>query len=524
MGEKLKDFNIKDNDGKPWSKTTATSRYGITESKDKKTFKGLEGVNNAWKANQVMGDMRKHWYDPTGRRKKPAGEASAETADDQSEDEVEADSTFLNPGSLADSVNRLFCPEYTPHWEQFASTKWYNEGSFDTFTGFLSLEYIHNNVHNIVGGSDFINGLGHMSDVPVAAFDPIFWLHHCQVDRLFAIWQCLYPERWWDLTKTTAHDAKRVPDDTEKDKLYPFHNKDLGNPEKDVWTAELCRDWTGLNYQYDDIWAVSQTALKGDGQLDEEKFKIKLHDYINDRYPHTGRLVSAIRKGQKKTPDGLAPVDGHFRSDEDKEWSDYIINVIYDRYALNGASYSIEFYLGGPSDEDKTVFHPRNLVGHVYNFGGGVRDTCSNCKSQESAGVLSRAQVPITIPLLHHAVDNIDDHPLDNYVNDDVAEYLKLHLRWRFVRLGGEVVNASKFPKTQVKVLRGVGRPRQPQDLAASVSVSLSVVKSFSALTTIDMPAESHMPVYSRYVALPDVTQGKPWGLQETSSEGDRYF
>ena len=21
-------------------------------------------------------------------------------------------------------------------------------------------------------------GLGHMSDVPVAAFDPIFWLHH----------------------------------------------------------------------------------------------------------------------------------------------------------------------------------------------------------------------------------------------------------------------------------------------------------------------------------------------------------
>ena len=24
-------------------------------------------------------------------------------------------------------------------------------------------------------------GLGHMSDVPVAAFDPIFWLHHWYV-------------------------------------------------------------------------------------------------------------------------------------------------------------------------------------------------------------------------------------------------------------------------------------------------------------------------------------------------------
>ena len=26
-------------------------------------------------------------------------------------------------------------------------------------------------------------GLGHMSDVPVAAFDPIFWLHHRLVDQ-----------------------------------------------------------------------------------------------------------------------------------------------------------------------------------------------------------------------------------------------------------------------------------------------------------------------------------------------------
>lgn len=31
---------------------------------------------------------------------------------------------------------------------------------------------------NIVGGSDYKYGVGHMSDVPVAAFDPIFWLHH----------------------------------------------------------------------------------------------------------------------------------------------------------------------------------------------------------------------------------------------------------------------------------------------------------------------------------------------------------
>lgn len=35
-----------------------------------------------------------------------------------------------------------------------------------------SLEGLHNQYHNNIGGS------GHMSQVPVAAFDPVFWMHH----------------------------------------------------------------------------------------------------------------------------------------------------------------------------------------------------------------------------------------------------------------------------------------------------------------------------------------------------------
>jgi tyrosinase len=44
-----------------------------------------------------------------------------------------------------------------------------------------------------------------MTHVPVAAFDPIFWVHHCNVDRLLAIWQTLFPtvfspNYWFDTT------------------------------------------------------------------------------------------------------------------------------------------------------------------------------------------------------------------------------------------------------------------------------------------------------------------------------------
>jgi hypothetical protein len=27
-----------------------------------------------------------------------------------------------------------------------------------------------------------------MSDVPISAYDPLFWLHHCNVDRFFYNW------------------------------------------------------------------------------------------------------------------------------------------------------------------------------------------------------------------------------------------------------------------------------------------------------------------------------------------------
>jgi tyrosinase len=55
-------------------------------------------------------------------------------------------------------------------------------GSFKDFTE--QLENYHNNVHVWVGGRK-----GHMSDIPFAAFDPIFWAHHTMIDRVWRMWQ-----------------------------------------------------------------------------------------------------------------------------------------------------------------------------------------------------------------------------------------------------------------------------------------------------------------------------------------------
>lgn len=55
--------------------------------------------------------------------------------------------------------------------------------NYDDLT--FRLEDVHNAVHVWVGGE--------MLDQRFAGFDPIFWSHHCMVDRLWALWQLKHP-------------------------------------------------------------------------------------------------------------------------------------------------------------------------------------------------------------------------------------------------------------------------------------------------------------------------------------------
>lgn len=52
-----------------------------------------------------------------------------------------------------------------------------------------NLETVHNTVHNGSGGFGIAEG--HMTEIPTAGFDPIFWMHHCQVERLLSLWQAI---------------------------------------------------------------------------------------------------------------------------------------------------------------------------------------------------------------------------------------------------------------------------------------------------------------------------------------------
>ena len=78
-------------------------------------------------------------------------------------------STIDGGATLREAVYRLFT--YPADYETFATTAMDPAPAPEEY---LNCEGIHNNIHGEIGGETF----GHMGVPAVAAFDPIFWLHH----------------------------------------------------------------------------------------------------------------------------------------------------------------------------------------------------------------------------------------------------------------------------------------------------------------------------------------------------------
>jgi len=74
---------------------------------------------------------------------------------------------------------------YAPNYEQFSSVPVIHKPS-NIVVNYVPLETPHNELHDIIGGES-----GNMSYIDISAFDPIFWLHHCNMDRHFYTWMYL---------------------------------------------------------------------------------------------------------------------------------------------------------------------------------------------------------------------------------------------------------------------------------------------------------------------------------------------
>ncbi|KAJ3244774.1 hypothetical protein HDU78_010461 [Chytriomyces hyalinus] len=123
-------------------------------------------------------------------------------------------------------------------WSDFSNHN--NEGS----KRYDSLEYIHDLIHVSIGGW--------MSNVGVAAFDPVFFFHHCNIDRLLALWSHI-----------NANNPYGFPSTTTANKLMaPF--RALPNNDGSAWTATQMRNTSAaFGYTYPELVSnPSASSLK----------------------------------------------------------------------------------------------------------------------------------------------------------------------------------------------------------------------------------------------------------------------
>ncbi|KAI1662837.1 tyrosinase [Daldinia decipiens] len=324
-------------------------------------------------------------------------------------------------GTAAELVYRLLTyPMDYPHFATLARDENSSSATASTssITNDINLEFIHNNVHYWVGGDG-----GHMSQIPVATFDPVFWLHHCNLDRLFAIWQTLNPGKWFETDNQRYFDQKIIGSGdviTNKTPLRPFHKDEMGT----VWTPDDTRDWFKLGYTYPELKTGKETGAQ-------------LLEMVNKTYGITRQ------EGLQMTdvPKGMEIIDNEYGQDAGKggvKMNDYALSIRYSKFALGGYPFNIEVFLR-PEGETENKFRTEDFVTNVFNFSQPSeqdgKEVCSNCKEGEERDTQAIAYVPVT----SYLIKMIQQHELSD-LQPPTVEKVLARMYWRIVDLGGKTV------------------------------------------------------------------------------------
>ncbi|OCL01252.1 Di-copper centre-containing protein [Glonium stellatum] len=297
-----------------------------------------------------------------------------------------------------------------------------------------SLEAVHDTVHYTIGSG------GHMSDIPYAAFDPIFWLHHTMIDRCFAIWQALYPNSYVEpmaqtyATFTTP--AGSVEDMSSP--LTPFHMN--GNGE--FWTSTLVRSTTTFSYTYPELQNGNDTAalmatinaLYGSNASQQKR-----QHYVDDVYD----------KSEREERDGLSTakperlysraISGAPSYSSGRE---YIANIKAQKFGLDG-SFSVFVFLGS-----SPTTSPANWSGDPSFVGlNGIFSTTAI--SESGSDIQANGAVPLTAAL----EAKLAGDELVSLNEEVVGPYLRSQLNWKVRSMDGNEIPVDQVPGFQVSVL-----------------------------------------------------------------------
>ncbi|KAF2213402.1 hypothetical protein CERZMDRAFT_120761 [Cercospora zeae-maydis SCOH1-5] len=332
------------------------------------------------------------------------------------------------------------------NFTQFSNEAWYgSEQNID------SLEALHDAIHAITGQQ------GHMTYLDYSAYDPIFWLHHVNLDRFFDIWQTLHPDSYVEpmaALSPTYTIAKGSIQDADSP-LEPFSKDSKGT----MWTSNTVKNTRTFGYTYVETANGSQADARA-----------AVNSLYGSGYTGGGLIGvrdTAVTAGTMRTTAGFV-VHGRQRH--------YAASILSDKHALNG-SYSIYVFVGEVDDSDPSSWPTSpNLAGTHATFGSLRAHEDLARQAMITGG---------TIPLTNILAAKVTSGEISSLDENEVAGYLEEYLQWRVVKFDGE--------------------PVPVEDVSG-----LQVVATLSEVT----PAanDEDVPMRSKFKKLAGVTKGKLGG------------
>ncbi|KAK7753914.1 hypothetical protein SLS62_004012 [Diatrype stigma] len=346
-----------------------------------------------------------------------------------------------------------------------------------------SLESLHGLYHGLIGGSSIPRSKGqggHMSRVATAAFDPVFWMHHGQVDRLFAIWQAVHdntPGNWFSESSKA------------EGPLYPAR-KQPGNTDADFWNSNDSRNTIAFGYTYPETagtpeqvlakfnamyeWSIplntNLTSVVAPKEMEPiDVLKTQFFQFEGEAGPEAAILSEITALGtvpeleNRVQAMALSPPGQAQTVVPDKEFSrEWFIDDKIQRLALNG-DFTIFYFIGtehrpgAPSSDSDFALAP-TLAGMNHVFAAPTQ-LCDNCGRQDEQGLIVTNTVAITSVLL----DFIEVGELGGLEREDVIPFLQKRLKWRILTINGQLEDPRRLAEKDFKINVSCKKSRLPR-------------------------------------------------------------
>jgi len=201
-------------------------------------------------------------------------------------------------------------------------------------------ENLHGNVHVFVGTKD--EGMG---GIPTAAGDPIFWMHHCNIDRLWASWN--------------AGGRRNPTDDAWLSKEFVFADE---RGRRVVVTVAEFSDIANVGYSYDHLEPLPRMLPVPKAPAPAQGAAVASADTaktlatsaagaitlgpITVRVPLVAPSTSAVVSGQSLTPDEAHPLYLIVRGLQTDELPGVPFHVFFDMPAGTQSSEKDDYLAG----------------------------------------------------------------------------------------------------------------------------------------------------------------------------------